>query len=287
MLKNQKLIDAWHDRRIRAGDDFEHSISSFLNDADVILLLVSPDFLASSYCYDIEMTRAMERHKAGEARVIPVILRHCDWHPAPFGKLLAAPKDGRPVKAWPDIDEAFLDIVKQIRSALPAKKTQPLATSTSSIDPLVQIRPRTSNMRIKKEFTDAERERFLHETFDYMTAFFETSLSELSDRHASIETHYRRLDADRFTAVIYKGGKSVARCKIALGGMFGRGISFSYNDQANDGSLNENLTVNVSEEQLCLQTLGMASRGQTKDQSLSPNGAAEYYWSLLIEPLQR
>ena len=61
----------------------------------------------------------MERQDAGQARVIPVILRHCDWHAAPFGKLLAAPKDGKPVKSWSDIDEAFLDVVKMIRTALP------------------------------------------------------------------------------------------------------------------------------------------------------------------------
>lgn len=119
MLKKQGLIEAWHDRRIKAGDEFDHSISSQLNSADVILLLVSPDFLASSYCYDIEMARAMERHNAREARVIPVILRHCDWHGAPFGRLLASPKDGKPIRSWPDMDEAFLDVVKQIRAALP------------------------------------------------------------------------------------------------------------------------------------------------------------------------
>ncbi len=60
----------------------------------------------------------MERNKAGEARVIPVILRFCDWEGA-FGKLLAVPKDGRPIKAWQDTDEAFLDVVKLIRAALP------------------------------------------------------------------------------------------------------------------------------------------------------------------------
>jgi TIR domain len=69
------------------GDEFGDSISAELERADVMLLLVSPEFLASKYCYEIEMTRAMESHDAGEARVIPVVLRHCDWHAALFGKL--------------------------------------------------------------------------------------------------------------------------------------------------------------------------------------------------------
>jgi hypothetical protein len=84
--------------------------------AHIVLLLVSADFLASNYCYDIEVTRAMARHEAGEARVIPIILRPVDWQSAPFGQLQALPKDGRPVRSWPDPDEAFLDIALGIRS---------------------------------------------------------------------------------------------------------------------------------------------------------------------------
>ncbi|MFK4496119.1 hypothetical protein ABIF86_000410 [Bradyrhizobium japonicum] len=175
MLKKQGLIDAWHDRRIKAGDEVDHSIDFNLNAAGVILLLVSPDFPASSYCYDVEMQRAMERHEASEARVIPVILRHCDWHSAPFGKLLAAPKDGKPINAWSDIDEALLDVVKQIRAALPAKlvvnsmasKDSPAPTSP----PLLGAKPpRSSNLRLKKTFTEADRDRFPTAIFRVRTA---------------------------------------------------------------------------------------------------------------------
>lgn len=90
------LITTWHDRRIAPGEDLHGQIDDHLNTADIVLLLVT-DFLASDYCYDVEMNRAMERHERGEARVIPVILRPCDWHGAPFGRLLAVPPDGKPV----------------------------------------------------------------------------------------------------------------------------------------------------------------------------------------------
>ena len=89
-------------------------------------MLTSSAFLASDYCYDIEVKRAMERHEAGEARVIPVILRACDWHSAPFGKLQAFPKDAKPVKQWPDQDVAFLDIangIRQVSDELREQKT--------------------------------------------------------------------------------------------------------------------------------------------------------------------
>lgn len=99
LLKNQGLIDAWYDRRIVAGDEVDDAIFSKLESADIVLLLVSSDFISSPYCYSREMMRAMERHEASEARVIPVILRHCVWQGAPFGKLM---EDHVPELASPD-----------------------------------------------------------------------------------------------------------------------------------------------------------------------------------------
>jgi tetratricopeptide (TPR) repeat protein len=117
MLKREGAINNWYDRGISAGQEWDGKIDEHLNSADIILLLISSDFLASIYCYDVEVTRAMERHEAGEARVIPIILRSCDWTRAPFGKLQALPKGVNPVKKWDDVDDAFLDIVKGIRKA--------------------------------------------------------------------------------------------------------------------------------------------------------------------------
>ena len=89
-----------------------------MNSADIILLLVSENFVASDSCYDVEMKRAMERHVAGEAVVIPVILGAVDWRSAPFGKLQALPKDGKPVEAWYNQNEAFIDIARGIREKI-------------------------------------------------------------------------------------------------------------------------------------------------------------------------
>ncbi|WP_166141427.1 toll/interleukin-1 receptor domain-containing protein [Methylosinus sp. RM1] len=288
MLKREGAIEPWHDRCIKAGDDFSGSIDAELERADVILLLVSVDFLNSGYCFDIEMKRAMERHEAEEARVIPVILSPCDWHHAPFGSLLAAPTDGKPIRSWADLDEGFLDVVRMIRAALP--KTPTLQASASAIRPLpAQPVPRSSNLRVKQSFTEVDKDGFLDEAFAFMSRFFENSLKELQDRNLSIRTTFKRIDANRFTGVIYREGKAEARCKIVLGGMFGHGISFSYNDQALDNSSNENLTIEADDQGLYLKALGMArmAGGGDCDRHLTFEGAAEYYWALLIEPLQR
>ena len=125
-LKRQKVISGWHDRGLVAGEEWGGEINEHLRTADIILLLVSADFLASDYCYDVELKLAMERHEAGGARVIPVILRPCDWSGAPFGKLQALPKNARPATSWPNLDEAFTDVAKGIRKtaeALHARRT--------------------------------------------------------------------------------------------------------------------------------------------------------------------
>jgi tetratricopeptide (TPR) repeat protein len=135
MLKREGVIKGWHDRRISAGQEWEGQIDSHLNSADIILLLVSSDLLASAYCYDVEVKRAMERHEAGEARVIPIILRSCDWKRAPFGKLQALPKDATPVKKWDDTDDAFLNIAEGLRKAAEEIGSSRGADSSATAEP--------------------------------------------------------------------------------------------------------------------------------------------------------
>jgi TIR domain-containing protein len=153
-LRRQGVISVWHDRRITTGSELDEVIDSYISTVDVILLLISPDFIASDYCCEREMSRALERHEKGEARVIPVVLRPCDWHGLPFGKLLATPTDGRPVTKWPNIDEAFLNIVTAIKGALEERgekgKPSPRGRAMSAAARPLQEPVRSSNLRIKK-----------------------------------------------------------------------------------------------------------------------------------------
>lgn len=117
-LKRNGQIIGWHDRQISPGQDWANQIDNNLNKADIIFLLVSPDFMYSDYCYGIEMKRALERQMAGEARVIPIVLRTTDLEDAPFSHLQMLPTDAVPVMKWANKDDAFYDIVKGIRQAL-------------------------------------------------------------------------------------------------------------------------------------------------------------------------
>jgi replicative DNA helicase len=119
-LQRQGHITLWADTEIDAGTEWEEEINKPLNTAQIILLLVSSDFIASEYCYSKEMTRAMERHKAGEAQVVPIILRPVLWRNAPFGILQALPTDARPVigSTWHNQDEALLDVANGIQKVV-------------------------------------------------------------------------------------------------------------------------------------------------------------------------
>ena len=114
-LQREGLIEAWHDRKISAGQEWAGAIDANLEQADIILLLVSASFLASDYCNDIELRRALERHERGEARVIPVILKPADWTSSPFARLQALPGNAKPVTKYSNRDEAFLEVAKGIR----------------------------------------------------------------------------------------------------------------------------------------------------------------------------
>lgn len=117
-LRRQGFIVAWYDRDISAGTDWQEAINTHLNTAQIILLLISPDFLVSEYCYSVEMQRALERHEALDARVIPILLKPVDWHGTPFSKLQFLPKNGRPVTSWKDRNAAMVEIAKDIRETL-------------------------------------------------------------------------------------------------------------------------------------------------------------------------
>ncbi|MEO1069422.1 MAG: SUMF1/EgtB/PvdO family nonheme iron enzyme, partial [Cyanobacteria bacterium J06638_6] len=115
LLERQGIISSWHDRKIVPGSEWAGDIHHYLEQDDIILLLVSADFLASDYCWDIEIQKALERHEAGTTTVIPVILRPVDWSSAPFARLQALPKNAQPVVTWAPPDLAFMDIAKGIR----------------------------------------------------------------------------------------------------------------------------------------------------------------------------
>ncbi len=117
-LRRSGLITSWYDREVNPGQEWEKEIDAHLNTAHIVLLLVSPDFVDSDYCYGKEMIRALERHDAGDARVIPILMRSVYWEKAPFSKLQMLPANAKPVSRWPDRDDALEDVARGIYKAV-------------------------------------------------------------------------------------------------------------------------------------------------------------------------
>jgi hypothetical protein len=289
-LRREGLIDIWHDRRIVAGQPLDAAIDSHFAVADVILILVSSDFLNSDYCYDIELRRAMERHNRGEAIVIPVILRQCDWKRMPFGHLLAAPTDGIPITSWQSRDEAFHEVARAIRASIGRLGTQ--HTTRQEQPPhqaVAPSAPRSSHLRLPKTFSEKDKDDFLEEAFNYITQFFENSLAELERENRGVETKLRRLDTARFTAITYRGGRAASRCTIWMAGRdtFVGGIGYVENDSGMTNSFNESLSVESDEQTLYLKPQGIAFVGQGRiPDKLDVEAGAAFLWSLFIRRLR-
>lgn len=294
LMRRQGEIDIWSDHRIPPGGDLDNSISEALESAEIVMLLLSADFIDSDYCFGVEMKRAMELHERGKAIVLPVMLRPCDFQSAPFGRLKAVPTDGKAVTKWPNQDEAFVDIVKHVRKLLGQRaRSQPEVVSDapstdqhSSPSQAVGVR-RSSNLSLPREFSDQDKHDFSSATFKYVLEYFEGSLQALKERNQKIETRMNVLSDRAFSVIVFRAGKRVAGCHIRVGGMFRAddGIAYSNNENSGENSFNELLSVEADAQSLYLRaTMGMFHQGS--DSKLSQEGAAEHLWSMLISPLQ-
>lgn len=158
LLEREQVIASWHDRKITPGTNWEIQLDQNLNSARIILLLISPDFLASDYCYGKEGRIALERHQSGDACVIPVILRPCDeWKVTPLGGLQALPKNGKAVTLWRLRDLGYQDIARGIREAIRDLKLgvtpsfSAEQTSPSGI-PILLKKESQKKQKLKKQF---------------------------------------------------------------------------------------------------------------------------------------
>lgn len=291
ILRRNGIINAWHDRCIMPGSEFDKEISKNLKTADIILLLISADFLASDYCYDIETKYALERNERNEAVVIPVILRPCDWKDTQFGKLQVIPANGKPVVKFLTLDDAFLEITDQIKRVVAEiNKTKNQSEISQPIYQEKVTASRSSNLRIRKEFTDQEKDTFLDDAFEYIANFFEASLKELKKRNPEIDYRFKRIDSQTFTSHLYIAGKVISECMIyyGAGSLMSNRISYSRNISQNKNTYNESLHLEDDGYIIYLRASGMSLFGRpNRDEPLTNEGVAELFWGMFIESLQR
>ncbi len=289
MLKRNGEIEAWHDRRILGGEVFDGVIKHELEQAGIILLLVSPHFLNSDYCFSVEMTRAIERGKNGSAHVLPIIAEECDWLSSPLSKLKALPSDGKPLSKHANVNDGYLEIVQEIRKIIGHRQERSKLPADAKQPDQVVIAPpvcRSSNLRLKKEFSAVERDKFLFASFEYIAAFFEESLNELGDRNPGVDSIFRRISANSFTTQVYRHGKLETQCQISLNNFMGRTHQIHYSSELRDNTFSESLRAEDDGQMLFLKpSFLQQGLGRGGDQ-LTQEGAAEYFWSMLIGKIQ-
>jgi CheY-like chemotaxis protein len=210
VLKREGLISQWHDRKIGAGSEWKEEIHKALNESDIILLLISSDFLTSDYCFEKEMGRAMELHESGVAKVVPIILRPCDWKNAPFSRLQALPTDGRPVIHWRDHDTAFENIVRGIRDAINNLTISSLEKEIESLKRVLIVDDEESIATSLKVLFDLEG----FEAHSALSA--EEALDKIKDLKPSVlwtDLLMPGMDGAEFAAEVHR---TQPRCKIFL-----------------------------------------------------------------------
>lgn len=145
LLRRKGVIRPWHDRGIVPGQRWGEEIDAQLTRADLILLLVSMDFLNSDYIWSKELATALDRAERGDASVVPVLLRAVDIEDAPFAKLQGLPTDLRPVTSWPNRDEAWTDVAKGIRRTVEAIQQRWASAAPAAPAPTAPSAPRSSD----------------------------------------------------------------------------------------------------------------------------------------------
>jgi hypothetical protein len=138
-LRLSHLIESWHDGHISPGEEWDLQIKNQIDRAEIILLLISVDFINSRYCNEVQLVKAVERHLSGKARVIPIILRHCTWEIVPvgnlqLGQLQALPKDRKPISTFTNPDEAFSNIAKELLEVIHQNNSEHILRANSAID---------------------------------------------------------------------------------------------------------------------------------------------------------
>ncbi|MDF1716087.1 MAG: toll/interleukin-1 receptor domain-containing protein [Antarcticimicrobium sp.] len=283
-LQREGRIETWYDREILAGDVLEGEISRELEATDLFLLMVSPDFIASNYCVEREMQRALERHDAGEARVVPIIVEPCDWAAMPqLRRLKAVPKDGEPISEWANANNAYLNVVQEIRRIVDAGDSvapEPAYDDPAPAAPQQDV-PR---YRVQQDFDEIDRSEYRDAAFAMIKDYFRRAIGEI-DAVDGLRGRFVDRGANSFGSTVVNRGRQQGTAHITVhcrnAGFALGDIYYSFNENAGDNTANGAFNVSSDEyEQFLVVTMAMFGNGPER---LNPEQAAEYLWNKFIE----
>lgn len=281
ILKREGKITEWFDREILAGSDIDKDVEAALTGSDLFLALVSPDFLASHYCYEREMTEAIRRHDAGTMRVVPIILEPCEWKSTPLRKLKAVPRDGTPVSEWTNANSAFLDVVTELRRI--AEAAVQAAAPPRMVEVTASAIGEPRRYRVKRDFDEIDRGDFRTASFETIRDYFQKSVAEI-DGVDSIRARFRLLGALGFTCTVINQARQRGAAHLTVHANSGRAvlgdITFTHDEGGEPNRANGMFSIEADEYELFL-TGGTLMSNQK--QKLTSQQVAKTLWTDLLE----
>ena len=243
-LCSEGLINAWFDREILAGGSIDAEITKELESCDLFLMLVSPDFLASDYCVNIEMERALERHNYDGAPVIPIIVEPCAWTSSPLSRFRALPRDGKPISEWTNQNSAYLDVVQELRRILETRRdTVSVIERTPFSEGTMDTQPVSPSYRIKKDFDEIHRSEFRETAFATIRGYFQQQI-DLINTIDDLRGRFVSYGSSSFGCTIVNRAREWNRGTVHItvhskNGRIGLGdISYSFSENAAPNTAN-------------------------------------------------
>ena len=284
-LRREGCIEAWFDRKILAGGVIDAEIEHELEACELFLLLVSPDFLASDYCVEREMERALERHRAGEARVIPIIVEPCHWETSPLRELRALPRDGVPVSDWDNPNDAYVDIVREVRRILDIGEPAKVAAAQPVEPTVARTHGATARrIRVPRDFDAIDRTEFSENAFATIHNHFEASITEINaieELRGRIVTH----SPTSFGCTVVNSARTHGTAYITVhrrqGDLGLADIFYSFTENAPPNTANGGFFVEADEYELYLRPLWMDFTNE--EEQLTAQDASARLWEKFLE----
>lgn len=284
MLTRDGSLKAWTDSEILAGDKFSKQIQENLNNSSLFLALLSPDYLASNYCYEKEFQHALKMAEAGKIRIVPIILEPCDWLASPFSEFMALPKDGTAISGWTNQNNAFLNVVTGLRRILENNNTY--RSSETKLGDAKATPAR--RVRVKQDFDVIQKAEFADKAYDVIRKYFEGSCTELNDTGDNLRAKFELISNIAFTCtVVNRAKRNGGEAHITVQNSkqkksFFGDINYVYERHADTTTSNGSVNVEADDYNLYLTMNSLHSFGQ-KEAKYSPEQAAEILWNNFVK----
>jgi hypothetical protein len=283
-LKREGSVSEWYDREITAGGHIDAEIGDQLAAADIFMAALSPDFIASAYCYEVELQRALEREERGDLIIVPVIFEPCDWLATPLGKFKALPEDGKPVSEFTNENAALLGVTSELRRLI-SKSKRPIKVKGSNVAPdtfpvLADVR---SRYRIKRDYDQIDKRDYVERAFNEIKRFFEASAAEIRSV-PELEAEFTERSSDVFSCTVINRGlrRSLETIHVRRGGSFGD-IDVVYGERPAENTSNGGFYAKSDEYEMYLSSSFFRSMGHGDDHKrLTPSDAARLLWDDLL-----